>query len=72
MYLLTLLAFYFHQLFELTDGAYQACRKKLGSKRYLWEVFSGSMRQLVFNSWTAIMVSILNPDDWEVIILKKP
>jgi hypothetical protein len=23
MYLLTLLAFYFHQIFELTDGVYQ-------------------------------------------------
>ena len=37
MYLLTLLAFYFHLVFELTDGLYQACRQKLGSKRNLWE-----------------------------------
>ena len=36
MYLLTLLAFYFHQILELTDGAYQACRKKLVSKRFMW------------------------------------
>jgi hypothetical protein len=27
MYLLTLLAFTFHQVFELTDGMYQACRE---------------------------------------------
>lgn len=26
MYLLTLLTFYFHQIFELTDEEYQACR----------------------------------------------
>lgn len=71
MYLLTLLAFYFHQIFELTDGAYQACRKKLGSKRYLWEVFRGDMRQLIFTSWVAIMDFILNPDDWEVSLVKK-
>ena len=71
MYLLTLLAFYFHQLFELTDGAYQACRRKPGSKRYLWEVFRGDMRQLIFTSWVAIMDFILNPDDWEVIRVKK-
>jgi hypothetical protein len=35
MYLLTLLAFFFHQIFELTDGMYQACRKSYGSKRHL-------------------------------------
>ncbi len=71
MVLLTLLAFYFHQIFELTDGAYQACRKKLGSKRYMWEVFRGDMRQLIFTSWVAIMDFNLNPDDWEVIRVKK-
>ncbi len=32
MYLLILLAFYSHQIFELTDGVYQACRVSFGSK----------------------------------------
>ena len=32
-YLLTLLAFLFHQIFELTDATYQASRAKAGSKR---------------------------------------
>jgi len=36
-YLLTLLAFSFHQIFELTDALYQSCRKKCGSKQRLWE-----------------------------------
>ncbi|MEZ8579183.1 hypothetical protein AB6D24_04985 [Vibrio splendidus] len=39
MCLLTLLAFYFHQIFELTDGTYQACRVSYGSKMHLWENF---------------------------------
>jgi len=51
MYLLTLLAFYFHQIFELTDGAFQACRKKLRSKQYMWESLRSAMRELVFDSW---------------------
>ena len=59
MYLLTLLAFYFHQIFELTDGTYQACRKKLGSKRYMWEVLRGTIRILVFESWEHLMDFIL-------------
>jgi hypothetical protein len=71
MYLLTLLAFYFHQIFELTDGAYQACRVKAGSKRYLWEVFRGTVRFLVMDTWEEMMDLYLNPDDYEVTKTKK-
>lgn len=71
MYLLTLLAFYFHQIFELTDGAYQACRAKAGSKRYLWEVFRGRIQFLIMDSWEEIMDMYLNPDDYEVTKTKK-
>lgn len=72
MYLLTLLAFYFHQIFELTDGAYQACREKFGSKRYLWECFRGDIRRMIFDSWELLMDFELNPDNWEVAKVKKP
>ncbi len=71
MYLLTLLAFYFHQIFELTDGAYQACRAKANSKRYLWEVFRGTVRMLVVDSWEQLMDMYLHPDDYEVKATKK-
>ncbi len=71
MYLLTLLAFYFHQIFELTDGAYQACRVKAGSKRYLWEVFRGRIQFLIMDSWEEIMDMYLNPDNYEVTKTKK-
>ena len=71
MYLLTLLAFYFHQIFELTDGVYQACRKKAVSKRYLWEVFRGTIRNLVVDSWSELMDMYLYPDNYEVITTKK-
>jgi hypothetical protein len=64
MYLLTLLAFYVHQILELTDGAYQTCRKKLGSKRYMWEVFRGTIRILVFDSWEHLMDFILYRDSY--------
>ncbi|MBF0319280.1 MAG: transposase family protein, partial [Nitrospirae bacterium] len=36
-FLLNLLAFFFHQIFELSDVLYRQCREKFGSKRNLWE-----------------------------------
>jgi hypothetical protein len=71
MYLLTLLAFYFHQIFELTDGSYQACRKKFGSKRYMWESFRGAIRVILFEDWATFYDFMLNPDDWDVTATKK-
>jgi len=64
MYLLTLLAFYFHQILELTDGAYQACRTKLVSKRYMWQVFRGNIRALIFESWAHLMDFVLHSDKY--------
>ncbi|PCH93942.1 MAG: hypothetical protein COB83_12845 [Gammaproteobacteria bacterium] len=59
MYLLTLLAFSFHQIFELTDGSYKACRKKFGSKRYLWERLRGAIQFFIFDSWTTLLNFLL-------------
>jgi hypothetical protein len=71
MYLLTLPAFYFHQIFELTDGAYQACRTKFGSKRYMWESFRGAINSFIFESWDHFYDFKLNPDDYLVEVTKK-
>jgi len=71
MYLLTLLAFYFHQIFELTDGLYQACRKRFGSKRYLWECFRGNIRHFIYDSWEALVDQMLHPDDYQISAIKK-
>ncbi|WP_198263052.1 transposase family protein [sulfur-oxidizing endosymbiont of Gigantopelta aegis] len=65
MYLLTLLAFYFHQIFELTDGTYQACRKKFGSKKLMWEKFRGVITFFVMDSWEHLMDFLLYRDDYE-------
>jgi hypothetical protein len=72
MYLLTLLAFYFHQIFELTDGVYQACRVSFGSKAHLWENFRASIRMIiVVEDWAQLMDLMLRPDDYEVMKPKK-
>jgi len=53
------------------DGAYQACRKKYGSKRYMWEVFRGTIRLLVFKSWEQLMDFLLHPEKYEEMSLVK-
>lgn len=60
-YLLTLLAFFFHQIFELTDRQYQACRKKFGSKRHLWEKLRSWIDILIFETWEALLEFTLTP-----------
>jgi hypothetical protein len=66
MYLLTLLAFLFHQVSELTDGLYQACRKKAVSKRYLWERLRGIINILIVPTWETLLDMYLNPDDYAI------
>jgi hypothetical protein len=60
-FLLTLLAFYFHQIFELTDPLYQACRKKFGSKRHMWETLRSYIKILVFETWEHLLDFALTP-----------
>lgn len=60
-YLLTLLAFLFHQIAELTDAQYQACRKKFGSKRHLWEKLRSWIDLLIFETWEQLLTFALAP-----------
>ncbi len=61
-YLLTLLAFFFHQIFELTDKHFQNLRKQCGSKRFLWETLRGYIRMIIFESWEQLMKFALTPN----------
>ena len=60
MYLLTLLAFFFHQIFELTDLSYQLCRKAFGSKRNLWDKFRALVDIFVFSNWHTLMHKLMS------------
>ena len=61
LYLLTLIAFLFHQIFELTDCMYQACRQKFGSKKEMWESLRAYAKIFVFNSWEMLLDFALSP-----------
>jgi hypothetical protein len=71
-YILTLLAFYFHQIFELTDNAYRACRKKMGSKREMWNTIRSYLKIFVFESWLHLLDFALNPRSYISDKLKPP
>ena len=63
-YLLTLMAFSFHQVFELTDQLYQECRRHFGSKKHLWENVRAYMRTFIFDTWELLLSFTLNPEDY--------
>jgi hypothetical protein len=65
-YLFTLLAFFIHQIFELTDRQYQACRKKLGSKKHLWETIRSYIKIIIFDSWERLLEFVLNPTSYRL------
>jgi len=66
-YLLTLLSFFFHQIFELTDRDYQQYRKKCGSKRYLWETLRSYINLFIFDSWEQLLMFGLAPNKQDLV-----
>ena len=71
-YLLTLLAFFFHQIFELTDKQYQACRKKFGSKKHMWEKLRAYIDIIIFDTWEALLAFALAPKTGLLAWVKDP
>jgi hypothetical protein len=60
-FLLNLLAFFMHQIFELADDTYQALRLKFGSKRNLWDHLRASLNIVIFPDWETFFQRLLTP-----------
>jgi hypothetical protein len=60
-FILNMLAFFMHQIFEMTDHLYQQVRKKLGSKQNFWSVIRGVLKVLIFDTWEYLLQRILTP-----------
>lgn len=60
-FLLNLLAFFFHQIFELTDDLYQQCRKKFSSKQSMWDCLKGVIRIILFPDWETLLKRVIRP-----------
>lgn len=62
--ILTLIAFFIHQIDELTDSLYQKCRARHGSKHALWEKVRSAIAWYIFESWDLLFSFILNPKEF--------
>ena len=63
-YLMTLLGFFIHQIFELTDDVYKAARKKFGSKNHMWETLRSYIKIIVFDTWETLLTFGLTPTSY--------
>ena len=58
-YILTMIAFYIHQIFELTDRLFQLCREVCVTYSDLWEELCGLFRLMLFESWEHMLVKCM-------------
>ena len=62
-FMLNLLAFYTHQILELTDPVYQLCRQDFSSRKEFWNQIRCTFRFMVFKSWEIMLKKIIGPPD---------
>jgi hypothetical protein len=60
-FLLNLLAFFVHQIFELTDLHYQKCRAKFSARKEFWNQLRCTIRILLFKTWEQLLAFIICP-----------
>jgi len=63
-FILNLLAFYTHQILELTDLLYQQCRQDFSSRKEFWNQIRCTFRFMVFDSWEIMIKKIIGPPDY--------
>jgi len=61
--LFNFLAFFMHQIFELTDLHYQTCRSKFTSRKDFWGQLRYTIRILIFPSWVSLLQFVISPQD---------
>jgi hypothetical protein len=62
-FVLNLLAFYMHQIFELTDRLYQSCRAKSSSRKEYFSLLRHMFQMLLFRNWQHMLNFIHAPPD---------
>jgi len=62
-FVLNLLAFYMHQVFELTDRLYQRCRLKTSSRKEYFSLLRHTFQILLFRDWQHMLNFIHAPPD---------
>ena len=60
-FVLNLLAFFAHQIFELVDRLYQQARAGFSARREFWNAIRGAFALLLFESWDQVLVRMNSP-----------
>ena len=63
-FMLNLMAFYTHQILELTDPLYQKCRQDFSSRKEFWNQIRCTFRFMVFENWESMIKKIIGPSDF--------
>jgi hypothetical protein len=61
-FLLNMLAFFCHQIFELTDPLYQKCRATFSARKEYWNQLRCTIRIIVFKTWEHLLEFIIDPE----------
>lgn len=61
LFLLNLLAFMFHQIFQICDGLYQSTRNCFSSRKEYWNCIGATFRLIIFDSWEQVLERINSP-----------
>ena len=61
--LFNFLAFFMHQIFELSDRLYQKCRSKFTSRKDYWNQLRYTIRILLFPSFESLLKFIVDPEN---------
>jgi hypothetical protein len=62
---LNLLAFYLHQILELTDPLYQKCRSEFSSRKEYWNNLRATFRMFTFRNWEQMLSILYDPTQWQ-------
>jgi hypothetical protein len=60
-FVLNLLAFFVHQILELTDGLYRSGRAGFSSRTVFWSAIRATFRLLLFDSWDRVFQRMNSP-----------
>jgi hypothetical protein len=70
-FLLNLLAFFLHQIFELSDTLYQSARATFSARVEYWNTIRAAFRLILFDSWEELLERMNSPPELEDIQRKR-
>lgn len=70
-FILNLLAFFFHQIFELSDTLYQSARATFSARSEYWNTIRAAFRLIIFNSFEELLERINSPPELQNIQRKR-